>query len=288
MNLKEIYNICRKYDFSNIDICSKEEAIKIFVCHIKGIDYCRYYLVKDELELTNEEAKTFFEYMDKLIYDRVPIQYITHEVDIYNEKYMVNESVLIPRQDTETLIEKAVEYINRENLKTGLDLCSGSGVIGISVSNNSNISTMHFIDISKDALEITKKNIEKNNVQKSTLCINSNLFENIMTSGYKYDIIMSNPPYIPTKDIEKLSEYVKKEPLIALDGLETGLFFYEKIIDKARDFLNDNGYIIFEIGYDQMDSLVNIFSNYPEYEIIEKVKDLNSNDRVIICRFHKI
>ena len=227
MNLKEIYDVCNKYDFSNLDICSKEDAIKIFVCYIKGIDYSKYYLVKNELELTEEETKIFFEYMDRLIYDGVPIQYITGEVDIYNEKYAVNESVLIPRQDTETLIEKAIQYINKDGLKSGLDLCSGSGVIGISVSNNSNISTMHFIDISKDALDITKKNIEKNNIQKNTVCINSDLFDNIMTDAYKYDIIMSNPPYIPTKDIENLSEYVKKEPLIALDGLETGLFFYE-------------------------------------------------------------
>lgn len=288
MNLKEIYEICEKYDFSKLDICSKEEALQLFICHIKNISKSKYFLEKNELELSETEIKTLFEYLDKLLIDNKPIQYIIGEVNIYNETYIVNESVLIPRQDTEILIEKAIKYIDKYNLKTGLDLCSGSGAIGVSVCNNSNIESMHFVDISKVALEVTKQNILKNNVTKSTLCINSNLFENLMTTGYKYDIIMSNPPYIPTRDIESLSSYVKNEPVIALDGGESGLYFYEKIADEARIYLNDNGYIMFEIGYDQMDSLVQIFSKYKEYEILEKVQDLNSNDRVIICRFHKI
>lgn len=288
MNLKEIYKACEKYDFSKLDICSKEEAIQLFICHIKNISKSKYFITKNEIQLDETELKTLFEYLDRLLINNIPIQYIIGEVNIYNETYIVNESVLIPRQDTEILIEKTIEYINKYNLKTGLDLCCGSGVIGISVCNNSNIELMHFVDISKSALEVTEKNILKNNVIKETHCINSNLFENLMTTEYKYDIIMSNPPYIPTKDIENLSTYVKNEPLIALDGGDSGLVFYEKIVDEARNYLNDNGYIMFEIGYDQMDSLVKIFGKYEEYEILEKVQDLNSNDRVIICRFHKI
>jgi len=288
MNLEEIYEKASKYDFNSLDICSKDEAIMLFICHIKDISKNKYYIRKNEIVLDEYETKTLFEYLNKLIYKKIPIQYIIGEVALFNETYIVNESVLIPRQDTEILIEKAIEYINRDNLKEGLDLCSGSGAIGISVCNNSNINSMHFIDISKDALEVTKKNIIKNKVAQDTLCINSDLFENIMTSEYKYDIIISNPPYIPTEDIDNLSIYVKSEPIIALDGGKTGLFFYEKIINEARNYLNNNGYIMFEIGYDQMQDITNLFGNYKEYEIVEKVKDLNSNDRVIICRFHKI
>lgn len=288
MNLKEIYDECNKYDFSKLDICSKDEAITTLICHIKKISLSKFYLVKNEIVLTEEETNLLFDFLDKLIYDNIPIQYIIGEVELYREKYIVMPSVLIPRQDTEILIEKAIEYIDKFNLKTGLDLCSGSGAIGISTCNNSTLNSIHFIDISKDALEITKKNIEKNNIQKETLCINSDLFENLMTSGYKYDIIMSNPPYIPTKDIHNLSKYVKSEPTIALDGGGTGLVFYEKIINEAREFLNDKGYLMFEIGYNQMEDLTRLFNRYPEYEIIEKIKDLNYNDRVIICRFHKI
>jgi len=288
MNLKEIYKLCERYDFSKLDICSKEEAIGTLICHILNISKSKYFSTKNELELNEAETKILFECLDRLLIYNTPIQYIIGEVSIYNEKYIVNPSVLIPRQDTEILIEKGIEYINKYNLKMCLDLCCGSGAIGISVCNNSRNTTMHFIDISKDALDITSRNILKNNVTKETLCVNSNLFEKLMTTGYKYDIIMSNPPYIPTKDIESLSRYVKKEPIIALDGGDSGFDFYEKIIDEARNYLNDSGYIMFEIGYNQMEELVNIFSKYKEYEIVEKVKDLNSNDRVIICRFHKI
>lgn len=288
MNLNEIYKLCGKYDCSKLDICTREEAIEFFICHIKNISKSKYFSIKNELKLNETETNTLLNYMDRLLIDKTPIQYIIGEVNIYNETYMVNDSVLIPRQDTEILIEKAIEYIDKYNLKTGLDLCCGSGVIGISTVNNSNIETIHFVDISEGAIDVTKKNILKNKVTKETLCINSNLFENLMTTGYKYDIIMSNPPYIKTKEIESLSEYVKNEPIIALNGGDSGLDFYEKIIDEARNYLNDNGYIMFEIGYDQMNSLVQIFSKYEEYEILEKVKDLNLNDRVIICRFHKI
>lgn len=288
MNITEIYEKANKYDFSNIDICTKNQAINLIICHIKKINMTKFYTSMNEIILSKEEVTILFKYLDELIYNKIPLQYIIGEVPFYKEKYIVTKDVLIPRQDTEILVDKAIEYINRYNLKNALDLCSGSGAIGISISNNSKINCMHFVDVSKNALEIINKNIIKNDVTVDTKIIYSNLFENLMTTGYKYDIIVSNPPYIPTNDIDNLSEYVKREPRLALDGGISGLDFYIKIIDKARDFLKDNGYLMFEIGYNQMESLSKIFSNYVEYEILEKVKDLNSNDRVIICRFHKI
>ncbi len=288
MNLKEVISKCDEYDFSEVDICSKDELISILICHIKKINKSKYYLLKENIELTDREVNELFSYLDNIIYEKIPVQYVLGKVYFYNEKYVVNNNILIPRQDTEVLVEKAIEYINKYDLKTGLDLCCGSGAIGISVLNNSKIKTMHFADISEAALDIAKENIKINNVKKDTFVINSNLFENLMTIDSKYDIIMSNPPYIPTGDIDMLSDYVKREPMLALDGGTTGLDFYEKIIDEARDFLNDNSFIMFEIGYNQMDGLVRLFDRYNEYEVIEKVKDFNSNDRVIICRFHKI
>lgn len=288
MDLKEIYKACEKYNFENLDICTKEEAIITFICHIKNISKSKFYATKNEIKLNEEESNLFFSHMDKLINGKIPIQYIIGKVNIYNEEYIVNDSVLIPRQDTEILIEKAINYINKYNLKDGLDLCCGSGVIGISVSKNSKINRMDFIDISKEALEVVKKNIKNNDLKKDTCLINSNLFDNLMTSNNKYDIIISNPPYIPTKDVDMLSTYVQKEPIIALDGGITGLGFYERIIQDARNFLNDNGYLMFELGHNQMEDVSEIFRKYAEYEIIEKVKDFNSKDRVIICRFHKI
>ncbi len=288
MNLNKLYEKISNYDFSNIDICDKEFAITSLICHIKNISKSEYLIRKNDMDISENEYLKLKDHLDNLINNNIPLQYIIGKVYLYNEEYIVNENVLIPRQDTEILIENAVKYVNKYNLKNGLDLCCGSGAIGISVSKNSNLKEITFVDISEKALEITEKNIKNNDVNIKTNLRHSNLFETLMTDNNRYDIIMSNPPYIKSSDINNLSEYVKKEPLLALDGGQDGLFFYNKIIDEARNFLNDNGFLIFEIGYDQMDDLENIFSKYKEYEIIEKIKDYNLNDRVIICRFHKI
>jgi len=288
MNLSNLYEKIQSYDFSRVDICDKKYAITSLLCHIKNISKSEFLLKKREMSITEEEYSKLIECLNNLVYDKIPLQYIIGKTYLYNEEYIVDNNVLIPRQDTEILIEKAIEYIDKYNLKTGLDLCSGSGAIGISTAKNSSLEYISFIDISEKALEVTRKNILKNNLEKHSKVICSNLFEKLMTDTEKYDIIISNPPYIKSRDIEDLSDYVKIEPMLALDGGEDGLFFYNKIIDEARNYLNDNGYLMFEIGYDQMDSLTKIFNKYKEYEILEKIKDLNSNDRVIICRFHKI
>lgn len=288
MNLSKLYEELERYDFSDVDICDKDFAITSLLCHIKKINRTQFFLLKRELEISSEEFKMLVRYLDKLVYDKVPLQYLIGKAYVYNEEYIVNENVLIPRYDTEILIEKAIEYINKYNLKKGLDLCCGSGVIGISTAKNSSLEHITFVDLSEKALEVTKKNIDNNCLETKNDIICSDLFLNLMTDENKYDIIMSNPPYIKTGEIKCLSEYVKNEPMLALDGGEDGLFFYNKIVSDARNYLNNNGYLIFEIGYDQMDDLVHIINKYSEYEIIEKVKDVNSNDRVIICRFHKI
>ena len=288
MNLSEIYKKAEKYDFSTVDICDKKFAIESLICHVKNINKSKFYAIKNDITLSDNEAKKLFECLDRLVYDKIPLQYIIGTTFFYNEEYIVTEDVLVPRQDTEILVEKAIEYINKYNLKSCLDMCCGSGAIGISVAQNSNIQSIHFVDISKKALDIAKKNIVKNNMEKENTLICSNLFENLMTMKAKYDIIVSNPPYIKRKDLKALSCYVKKEPIIALDGGDTGLDYYIDITDNARNFLNDNGYLIFEIGYDQRLDLINVINKYKEYELVETVKDLNSNDRVIICRFHKI
>lgn len=288
MNLSNVYEKLLNYDFSTVDICDKESAITSLICYIKNITKSQFFLNKQDMNITEEEYVKLTKYLDKLVYEKIPLQYIIGKTYIYNEEYIVDESVLIPRYDTEILIEKAIEYINKYNLKIGLDLCCGSGAIGISTAKNSSLEHITFVDISQKALEVTKKNILNNNLKTENLVICSDLFKNLMSEENKYDIIMSNPPYIKSSDLIGLSDYVKMEPMLALDGGKDGLFFYKKIIDEAKNYMNNNGYLMFEIGYDQMDDLVNILSKYPEYEIIEQVKDLNSNDRVIICRFHKI
>ena len=211
--------------------------------------------------------------------------YIIGKVNFYNEQYIVNHDVLIPWLDSEILVEKAIEYINNENLNTMLDMCTGSGCIGISITKNSKIKYTTLIDVSKEALEIANKNIILNKVDKKCSTIHSDLFSSLNNSNIKYDIIVSNPPYIPTKDINGLDASVKKEPTIALDGGKDGMDFYRKILKQALNHLNNNAVLIFEIGYDELEKFKEIINRYAEYKVVESLKDYGGNDRVVVCRF---
>lgn len=273
-----LYNKSIKKDF-NI-----KEVLNIF-SSIKNIDVNDIFINMDGIMLDyNEQIKTNM-MLNRLYKDNIPMAYIIGKVNFYNEQYIVNQDVLIPRVDSEILVEKAIEYINNENLNTMLDMCTGSGCIGISITKNSKIKYTTLIDVSKEALEITNKNIILNKVDKKCSTLHSDLFSNLNNSNIKYDIIVSNPPYIPTKDINGLDASVKKEPTIALDGGKDGMDFYRKILKQALNYLNNNAVLIFEIGYDELEKFKEIINRYPEYKVVESLKDFGGNDRVVVCRF---
>ena len=273
-----LYNKSIKKDF-NI-----KEALNIF-SSIKNIDVNDIFINMDGIMLDyNEQIKTNM-MLNKLYKDNIPMAYIIGKVNFYNEKYIVNQDVLIPRVDSEILVEKAIEYINNENLNTMLDMCTGSGCIGISITKNSKIKYTTLIDVSKEALEIANKNISLNKVDKKCSTLHSDLFSNLNNSNIKYDIIVSNPPYIPTRDINGLDASVKKEPTIALDGGKDGMDFYRKILKQALNYLNNNAVLIFEIGYDELEKFKEIINRYAEYKVVESLKDYGGNDRVVVCRF---
>lgn len=273
-----LYNKSIKKDF-NI-----KEALNIF-SSIKNIDVNDIFINMDGIMLDyNEQIKANM-MLNKLYKDNIPMAYIIGKVNFYNEKYIVNQDVLIPRVDSEILVEKAIEYINNENLNTMLDMCTGSGCIGISITKNSKIKYTTLIDVSKEALEITNKNIILNKVDKKCSTLHSDLFSNLNNSNIKYDIIVSNPPYIPTRDINGLDASVKKEPTIALDGGKDGMDFYRKILKQALNYLNNNAVLIFEIGYDELEKFKEIINRYAEYKVVESLKDYGGNDRVVVCRF---
>lgn len=196
-------------------------------------------------------------------------------------KFYVDENVLIPQPDTEILVENTIQIVNElqkenKNEINILDLCTGSGAIAISLCKNLQYVKIFASDISEKALDIAKKNANLNNAK---IClIKSDLFDNI---NEKFDIIVSNPPYIETAEIEKLSDEVKNEPNIALDGGIDGLDFYKKITKKAKKFLSENGLLIVEIGYNQRKSVEKMFIDN-EFKNIQILKDLNKIDRVII------
>ena len=188
---------------------------------------------------------------------------------------MWKNGVLIPRSDTEILVEEVLKIAKKEDKI--LDLCTGSGIIGISLAKYLQSDNIVAVDISDIALKGSKLNADNNNVNINY--IKSDLFKNI---NEKFDIIVSNPPYIESEVIETLTEDVKKEPLLALDGGEDGLDFYRKISFEAKKYLNENGKIFFEIGYNQKDAVINILEKL-DYKEIECIKDLAGNDRLIIA-----
>lgn len=228
----------------------------------------------------NEIDDTALESFNSVLKERVsgkPFAYITGYKEFMNLKFNVNENVLIPRPETEMLVENALKTDSCQVL----DMCTGSGCIAISFKYYKPSASVTAVDISDKALEIAKQNALINNVEVNFL--NSNLFENV--TG-RYDLIISNPPYIKTEVIENLQIEVKQEPLIALDGGITGLDFYEKIAKEAKLFLLPKGILMFEIGYDQGKQVSEVMkrNNYKDVQI---KKDLSENDRIIIGEIQK-
>ena len=196
--------------------------------------------------------------------------------------FYVDESVLIPRPDTETLVEEVIKIAKKINAKKILDLCTGSGAIAVSLAKYIENSNITAVDISSKAIRIAKLNAKNNEVENQITFLESNLFENIPEE--KYDIIVSNPPYIKRGVLQTLEKEVKKEPIIALDGGIDGLDFYRKISKKSIEYLKYGGYLCLEIGYDQKIDVIELIENEEKYTNTYSKKDLFGNDRVIITK----
>lgn len=218
-----------------------------------------------------------------------PTQYITGEQEFMGLLFKVDENVLIPRQDTETLVEEVIEETKRIKTRGGyhiLDLCCGSGAIGISLCKNINDAKVTAIDISKKAIEIAKGNALLNGVSKQIKFMESDLFSALKTGfgGSKFHMIVSNPPYIKSEVIPSLQrEIVEHEPLIALDGGVDGLDFYRRIIMEAPLYLKKNAVLLMEIGHDQGDDLKSLIAESGKYKEPILIQDLTNMDRVMKC-----
>lgn len=280
---------------------------KEYVNSIEARVLLKYILKKDNVyiisnastELTPDEEKELINSVNKLK-SGYPLQYITHNQEFMGLNFYVDENVLIPQPDTEVLVENAIKLVSKNfhqnfftefqkqdasfnefeknesanNLKI-LDLCTGSGAIAISIKKYLPNAQVFASDISTEALSIAEKNAKSNEVEIKF--IKSNMFENIKEN---FDIIVSNPPYIKTTEIRKLSQQVQNEPTLALDGGNDGLTFYKIISKEAPKFLNKKGVLLVEIGYDQGLAVKSIFKNS------KIVKDYAGNDRVVIWSLH--
>lgn len=241
----------------------------------------QYIIVYDEKNLTLKQEKRYFEKVEKII-QGIPLQHITHQQEFMKMNFYVSKDVLIPRPDTEVLVEEVIKIAKKINAKKILDLCTGSGAIAISLAKYIPNSQITATDISHKALEIAEKNAKNNEVDKQIAFLYSDLLQQIPKE--KYDMIVSNPPYIQRGLIKSLEEEVQKEPQIALDGGWDGLDFYRRISKQADEYLKYGGYLCLEIGYDQKIDVIDLIEQEEKYTDTYGKKDLYGNDRVIITK----
>ena len=200
----------------------------------------QYLIVYDDQKLTDMQEQEYLNYIE-LLKQGEPIEHITHQKEFMKLNFYVDENVLIPRQDTEVLVEEVLQIAKKIKAKKILDLCTGSGAIAISLAKYLENVQLTALDISGKALDIAIANAKNNHVQDKITFVESNLFQDLAPE--KYDIIVSNPPYIKSEEIEKLDKEVKREPKEALDGGKDGLEFYRRIIDQGYQYLKYGGYI---------------------------------------------
>ena len=240
-----------------------------YVLHIDRMTF----LLDREKEVSLEDANRYMEQIE-IRAKHIPLQHITGEQEFMGYSFKVNEHVLIPRQDTEVLVEQVAKLADGKRV---LDVCTGSGCIILSLDKLCNLTKAVGVDLSSEALKVAREN--GNRLAGSVEWIESDLFTNVTGT---FDIIVSNPPYIETKVIDGLMEEVRcHEPMMALDGGEDGLYFYRKIVEESGKYLSDNGYLCFEIGYNQGEEVKTLMEN-AGFRDCQIIKDLAGLNRVVM------
>lgn len=273
--LTKAANILKDENIENI-----EYDIKTILRDTFDIDYNKFVMDMDnEFETDKSLEYEFISRIEKRK-KHIPLQYIINKQNFYGLDLYVNESVLIPRYDTENIVDCIVKDFEGSKDISVLDLCTGSGCIAISLKKNG-FKKVFALDISDKALEVAKHNAYIHNADITF--IKSDLYKEL-PNDIRFDLIVSNPPYIRTGEIEKLDDEVKDfEPKLALDGGKDGLDFYKKILNLSKDFINKNGSLYFEIGYDQAKDVVDLAKKEGYYNI-KIIKDLSGKDRGISMR----
>lgn len=240
---------------------------------MNDIEYLRKYLKDKDLDTALKELES-----------GIPVQYIVGNTNFYGYDFKINRNTLIPRFETELLVEKTYNYIkkyfNKDNIKI-LDIGTGSGCIAITLNKLLNSCDITGIDISSEALEVAKENNISNNT--NVKFIESDIFSNVSD---KYDVIISNPPYISYDDIEVMDIVKNNEPHLALYAKDNGLYFYDKIIKDSSKYLNDKFIMAFEIGYKQGKDITKIVNKYYKDINMSVEKDYSGRDRFVFIWNH--
>ena len=256
--------------------------------YVTGVNRAFYFAHSDD-QVAEEKVTAYREAVAKRA-SHVPLQHITHQAWFMGYEFYVNQNVLAPRQDTETLVEKALEILKGKNAPRILDMCTGSGCILLSLLALKEDAYGVGADVSRPALQVAERNAAGLQVTDRAELVESDLFlspffqEKAGKDTALYDILISNPPYIRSADVEELMEEVRDhDPRLALDGHEDGLYFYRKIVSEGAPFLKKDGWMLFEIGYDQGEAVSKLMCDNGFFDV-QIIKDLTGLDRVVLGR----
>ena len=275
MILKEIQRkLCN--NFSTIGIETPELDARIILKEVLSLDD-KDLILKESLDIPEEMIEKIITIESRRL-NGEPISKIFKKRDFYNSTFVISNDVLDPRPETELIVEIANNYINKNEVKNILDLGTGSGCILLSILNENRMINGLGIDLSKEAISIAKQNSKKLNLETQSNFLVSNWMSSV---NYKYDLVVSNPPYIASEDIKKLSKSVKiYDPILSLDGGEDGLNSYRLIASDLKRIISMNALIIIEIGYNQSLEVIDIFKKN-DFKLIKKYNDINGLDRVL-------
>lgn len=236
-----------------------------------------YLLVHGDESLSKEEQDLYELFLQKRE-QGMPVAYITGSKEFMGMEFRVNEHTLIPRPDTEIAVTEALEAIRSHGYRKVLDLCCGSGAIGLSIAASFEFTNVTLSDINKEALDVARENAVRLGLEERVRIVCSDLFSSIEDS---YDLIVSNPPYISGEDMRKLEKTVRDyEPHLSLYGGDSGLDFYRSITQQASRYLRENGMLIFEIGYDQSSEVEKMMKEYG-FKNVHTIKDFSGLSRVV-------
>ena len=275
MILKEIQRkLCN--NFSIIGIETPELDARIILKEVLSLDD-KDLILKESLDIPNEMIEKIIAIESRRL-NGEPISKIFKKRDFYNSTFLISNDVLDPRPETELIVEIANNFINKNEVKNILDLGTGSGCILLSILKENKMINGLGIDLSKDAISIAKQNSKKLNLETQSNFLISNWMSSV---NYKYDLVVSNPPYIASEDIKKLSKSVKiYDPILSLDGGDDGLNSYRLIASDLKRVVSKHALVIIEIGYNQSLQVIEIFKKN-NFKLMKKYNDINGLDRVL-------
>jgi release factor glutamine methyltransferase len=285
LQIKEIISVAENVLRESGDSDYKTDA-EMLLCHAIKYDSQRIFMNWAK-EVDDDHAEVFFAMVQKRA-EGTPTQYLTNEQVFKGLSFYVDENVLIPRPETELLVDEAVAYLkDNRSAKNVLDLGTGSGIVAISLAKKSASLKITASDVSEKALAVAERNASRLGVKSQIKFVNSDVFGGFKTgfAGPKWDVIVSNPPYIKSHILPNLQrEIYEHEPMTALDGGEDGLNLYRRLISDAPSFLRKTGAVFFEIGYDQAHEVTALFRENGSYVRIAVTPDIAGHDRVISAR----